>query len=163
MTEKEAKKRLRDLLDVVERAKHPKYPAHLTIATKNYDVRKANGLTQAVIAIVKAYGGQAERISSMGRMIDNRKEVVDVVGFRRTVGSIGYIPGTGTKGTADISATIKGRSVKIEIKVGRDTQSDVQKRYQSDVERAGGVYVIIRTLEQFFEWHDEFLGNETFC
>lgn len=112
-----------------------------------------------MIAIVKAYGGQAERISSMGRMIDNRKEYVDVVGFRRTVGSIGYIPGTGTKGTADISATIKGRSVKIEIKVGRDTQSDVQKEYQADVERAGGVYVIIRTLEQFFGWHDEFIGN----
>lgn len=45
MTEKEAKKRLRELMESVDRKKYPSYPAYLTIATKKYDVRKANGLT----------------------------------------------------------------------------------------------------------------------
>jgi hypothetical protein len=80
-----------------------------------------------------------------------------VVGIRRTVGSLTWIPGTGTKGSADISATIQGRSVKIEIKIGRDRQSQAQLDYQADIERAGGIYVIIKTLEDFFQWFDNFL------
>ena len=163
ITEKEAKKRLKILLEKVEREKHPSYPEHLTIATKKYNVSKANGLTQAVIAIVKAYGGQAERISSMGRMIDNRKEYVDVVGFRRTVGSIGYIPGTGTKGTADIHASIPlngsngfAVSVKIEIKI-KDKQSEYQKEYQKTIENSGGIYLIIHSIQEFFNWCDQFV------
>lgn len=157
ITEKEARKRLKILLEKVEREKHPSYPEHLTIATKKYDVRKANGLTQAVIAVIRCAGYQAERINTTGRQIDNRKEFIDVVGIRRTVGSLTWIPGTGTKGSADISATIKGRSVKIEIKIGRDRQSQAQLDYQADVERAGGIYVIIKTLEDFFQWFDNFL------
>ena len=124
---------------------------------KQYEVTKANGLTQAVIAVIRCAGYQAERINTIGRQIDNRKEFTDVVGIRRTVGSITWIPGTGTKGSADISATIKGRSVKIEIKIGRDRQSQAQLDYQADVERAGGIYVIIKTLEDFFQWFDNFL------
>jgi hypothetical protein len=159
MTPREAKKRLNQILTDDAWRKHPNHRRDLTMPIKHYEVRKANGLTQAVIAVIRAGGYQAERINTTGRQIDNRKEFTDVVGIRRTVGSMTWIPGTGTKGSADISATIKGRSIKIEIKIGKDKQSQAQLDYQSDVERAGGVYIIVKSLEGFFEWYDEFITN----
>jgi hypothetical protein len=157
MTPREAKKRLNQILTDEAWRKHPNHRRDLTMPIKHYEVTKANGLTQAVIAVIRCTGYQAERINTTGRQIDNRKEFTDVVGIRRTVGSLTWIPGTGTKGSADISATIQGRSVKIEIKIGRDRQSQAQLDYQADVERAGGIYVIIKTLEDFFQWFDNFL------
>jgi hypothetical protein len=67
-----------------------------------------------------------------------------------------WTPGQSTKGTADISATIRGRSVKIEIKYGKDRQSDAQKEYQAAIERAGGVYIIVRDFDSFVEWYESF-------
>jgi hypothetical protein len=66
-----------------------------------------------------------------------------------------WIPGAGTKGTADISATIQGRSVKVEVKIGNDRQSEYQKQYQESVERCGGIYFIACTFEQFYQWYNE--------
>ncbi|HUT43367.1 MAG TPA: hypothetical protein VMW95_03440, partial [Desulfobacterales bacterium] len=60
----------------------------------------------------------------------------------------------GQKGTADISATIKGLSVKIEVKM-KDKQSPDQKIYQEQVERAGGLYFVARDFTSFKQWFDE--------
>jgi hypothetical protein len=67
-----------------------------------------------------------------------------------------WTKGTGTPGSADISATIKGRSVKIEVKYGKDRQSDAQKAYQKAIEEAGGVYVIARDFEGFLNFYEQF-------
>jgi hypothetical protein len=64
---------------------------------------------------------------------------------------------TATKGSADISATIKGRSVKIEIKYGKDRQSIEQKKYQEMIEHSGGFYLIVRTFDDLFNWYNEFI------
>jgi hypothetical protein len=60
-----------------------------------------------------------------------------------------------TPGSADIAATINGRSVKIEVKHGKDRQSEAQRRYQEAIERAGGLYVIATSFEQFYNWYIE--------
>jgi hypothetical protein len=97
--------------------------------------------------------GQAERISNQGQYrAGNKIQVGDT--FKQLPGK--WTPGTGTKGTADISATIKGRSVKIEVKYGSDRQSDAQKAYQQDVERAGGTYYIARNFDDFVLWYESF-------
>ena len=83
----------------------------------------------------------------------------DVVGLPQVVGNQKYIKGTGTKGSADLSATIKGRSVKIEIKWGKDRQSQEQKEYQKHIESAGGIYYIARTFDEFIEWYDQTIKN----
>jgi hypothetical protein len=49
--------------------------------------------------------------------------------------------------------------VKIEIKYGKDRQSDVQKEYQASIERAGGVYIIVRTFYEFVVWYDKFIQS----
>ena len=132
--------------------KHPTVPIH-GLPKPKYSDKTANGLTKAIVDFIRLNGYQAERISNTGRVIDNRKTVTDIIGRKRTIGTAKYIPGTGTNGTADISATINGRSVKIEVKIGRDVQSNAQRIYQERVERAGGIYFIARDFESFFKWY----------
>lgn len=73
-------------------------------------------------------------------------------------GKMIYIPGTSRNGTADISATIQGRSVKIEVKIGKDRQSDVQLSYQKEVERAGGIYYIAKDFQSFYDWVNQLIN-----
>lgn len=109
----------------------------------------ANNLTRAVIAWIKLHNGQAERINTTGRYLPGKTVQKGFYGSTTTKGK--YIPTTSTPGSADISATIRGRSVKIEIKYGADRQSDAQRKYQQDIEAAGGIYWIVKTFDQFVE------------
>lgn len=122
----------------------------------------ANDLTRLVIDFLTYNDCQAERISSQGQYRDGKKTVVDCIGRKRTIGSGIWTPGTSTKGTADISATIRGRSVKIEIKWGADRQSDAQKEYQQSIEKAMGIYLIVRTFDDFLYWYDNFESTYLF-
>ena len=69
-----------------------------------------------------------------------------------------FTPSTGTKGSADISAIIQGRSVKIEVKFGKDRQSEVQKQYQESVESAGGIYYIAKDFDSFILFYNNLLA-----
>jgi hypothetical protein len=144
---------LRELKTNLNRSKYPNIPEHAVIVPK-YTDKTANELTRSIIDFINLSGYQAERINNTGRPIDRRETYTDVLGRTKTIGSIQYIRGTGTNGTADISATIKGRSVKIEVKVGRDKQSQDQKEYQERIERSGGLYVIAKTFQEFYEWYN---------
>jgi hypothetical protein len=93
----------------------------------------------------------------MGRPIDNRKQVTDVIGRTKTIGSMTWGKSTATKGSADISATIQGRSVKIEVKIGKDRQSEDQKVYQANIEKSGGQYWIAKNFDDFIKKYDDFL------
>lgn len=115
----------------------------------------ANGLTKCIIAYIKYKGGQAERINTTGIPLDTRRTVTDVLGRTRTIGSVQWRTSGATVGSADISATIKGRSVKIEVKAGRDRMSEAQRKYQHDIEAAGGYYYIARNFTDFLYWYDE--------
>jgi hypothetical protein len=137
-------------------AKYPNLPYR---ATPDFSDKTTNGLTNTVIAFINYSGGQAERISSTGRVIHTGKPINGSCFGINSKGEGKYIPGTGTKGTADISATIDGRSVKIEIKFGKDRQSEAQKVYQANIEQAKGVYLIVRDFDTFIEWFDAFTIN----
>jgi hypothetical protein len=123
------------------------------VVKTKYSDKTANGLTKAIISWINLNGYQAERISTTGRWIDNSKVVTDVLGNRKKIGSGKYIKGTGTNGSADISATIKGRSIKIEVKIGKDKQSEAQIKYQQMIEKAGGIYFIAKNFDDFFNFY----------
>ena len=128
-----------------------------------YTDKTANGLTRCVIDWIIFNGGQAERINTTGRMLDNTKQVNDVMGINRTIGSKQYIKGTGTVGSADISSTIRmningrmiGVSVKWEVKIGKDRMSEHQKKYQLEIEGADGFYFIVKSFDDFIEKYFE--------
>lgn len=123
------------------------------VVKAKYSDKTANGLTKAIIAWINLNGYQAERISTTGRYVDNSKIVTDVLGNRKKIGSGKYIKGTGTNGSADISATIKGKSIKIEVKIGKDKQSEAQIKYQQMIEKAGGIYFIAKNFDEFYGFY----------
>jgi hypothetical protein len=141
------------------RFKFPSLPECARVAPA-YNDRDSNSLTRCIIDFIRLTGGQAERVAVTGRYLDNTRIVTDVLGRSRRIGTAKWIKPSMQPGTADISATINGRSVKIEVKVGFDEQSQAQKRYQAEVEQAAGIYYIARTFSEFHEWYRRGLGHE---
>lgn len=157
---KENKAKLQELYLKDFKEKYPNVPDHC-IPMQKFNDTAANGLTKTIIKFIQMIGGQAERVSSMGRMIDNRKVSTDVLGRQRTIGTMKYIPGTSTNGTADISAIYRGISFKIEVKIGKDKQSENQKKYQEDVQRAGAVYIIAKDFDNFIiDFRNEIINRK---
>lgn len=148
----QAVKELEELADIENQRLHPNIPTKY-LARSKYRDDTANGLTKCIIDFIRLNGGQAERINTMGIPRDSRKTVTDIVGHSRVIGSVEWRTSGTTKGSADISATIRGQSVKIEVKIGHDRQSDAQRDYQASVEQAGGVYYIARNFTDFIAWY----------
>jgi hypothetical protein len=130
---------------------HPNYPQDYIPKTM-YKDSTANGLTRAICDYINYNGYQAERINTMGTAREKKTTAGKVIG-------VTWTKGTSTAGSADISATIKGRSVKIEVKIGKDRQSDAQKRYQENIEKAGGTYIIAKDFDSFVEWYNQFIQS----
>jgi hypothetical protein len=130
-------RQLSRIADEQRKANRPTVPDHAWGSKPVFREHTANELTKTIITFIGIIGGQAERINSMGRQITkNRKEI--------------WVYGTGTNGTADISATWKGMSMKIEVKATKgEKQSEYQKRYQESIERAGGIYILARSFDGF--------------
>ena len=131
--------------------KTPHFPPSYIMKHK-YTDSTANGLTKAICDWINLHGYQAERINTMGVARTRYRTDGSVAGIQWT-------KGTGTAGSADISATIKGRSVKIEVKIGKDRQSEAQKRYQENIEKAGGTYIIAKDFDSFVEWYNQFIES----
>jgi|GEM_PF-369443 len=131
------------------KAKYPTVPSHAIRKGKPYTDKTANGLTRCIIDCINLCGGFAERISNTGRTLDNSFTYMDAIGRTKTIGSVKWIPGTGTNGTADVSAIIAGRSIKIEVKVGKDKLSEAQKKYEERIKASGGFYFVAHSYETF--------------
>jgi hypothetical protein len=154
---KENKARLKVLETAYLTKKYPSVPTY-ALAYTSFKDNSANELTKSIVKFLIMSGWQAERINTMG-VYREAKKVQDMDGITRVVGKGKYTPSGSTKGSADISATIYGRSVKIEVKYGRDVQSEAQKKYQQAIEAAGGIYIIAREFDSFIEWYDSFLSE----
>lgn len=122
----------------------------------NYpDVRKSNGLIRMICNFLRYEGWRATRINTMGRIIGQKQ--MKSAGGDAYFNDQKWIPGTTRKGTADVSATINGRSVMLEIKTGQDKPSDKQLREQQLERQAGGIYEFVHTAEEFFELYDKII------
>ncbi len=130
-------KELERLADLRAREKFPNVP-HL--APRLFKDNSANELTKAIVAYINLNGGFASRINSTGV-------------FRPKLGK--YIPGSQRKGIADVFGTFEGLSLQIEVKFGRDRQSDKQKEVERDQMKAGGLYFIARNFTEFKDWFDK--------
>lgn len=75
----------------------------------------------------------------------------DGVWWRQNVG-VGVAPGQrvirfGVPGMADIGGVYRGRHIEIEVKTDTGRQSEQQRRWERAVTRAGGVYVLARSID----------------
>ncbi|TAH07210.1 MAG: hypothetical protein EAZ14_11470 [Runella slithyformis] len=107
------------------------------------NTKPTNALTKAIVQYVETRGGYAMR--------------VNVSGFYRE--GIGYIKSGSTVGVSDLIAVVNGRLIAIEIKTGKDTQSDQQKAVQSRIEAAKGVYLIAKDFDQFRVEFDQIIKS----
>lgn len=141
---------------------HPRPELFSMLYTRHSD-KTANGLTKAVIRWIEIHGGQAERISVQGTYVKGKTVNKGFYGATQIQGK--YIPSQMVKGASDISAIIKSNKGtiipwKIEIKIGKDKQSDNQKKYQETIEKSGGVYDIVRSLDEFVEKYNCLIENK---
>jgi hypothetical protein len=160
---KENKKRFKDLYIKNKLENYPSFIGRENcIPEPELKENGANALTKLVIKWIEFNNGQSERISNTGTYRDNKIKFVDCIGRQRIIGSGVWTKGTGTNGTADISATIKGRSVKIEIKWQKDRQSEAQIKYEQSITKAGGIYLIVKNFDDFIDWWDNFESTYLF-
>ena len=108
-------------------------PEEYRIKTKFRD-ETANGLVGCLDAWCKVNGAFFQRNNSQGQY-DSR------IGIWRRSGS--------TKGIADCQVVHGGKTYNFEIKIGRDRQSDVQKKVEASIKAAGGHYAVIRNYMEF--------------
>lgn len=80
-------------------------------------------LVREIMIYVSSIGGVCTRVDTPGLLFTRAGNPVKI----------------GTKGVLDIEATIKGRSVKIDAKIGKDRLKGDQVNYAKAVERAGGI------------------------
>jgi len=154
-SKKSALSRLKELYLVEHYKKFPNFPDYAK-TTPPYSERTASGLTRMINDWLNLSGHQSERVNVMGRPIDRRRIVTDCIGRKRQIGSLQWIPSGSQRGSADIHATINGKSVKIEVKT-TDKQSVHQRKYQQQIENAGGIYLIVRSFVEFLHWYDEYV------
>lgn len=137
-----------------------KYPnARYYYEDKNLKDDSANGIMKCIERFHAMIGGVAERVHTKGGMVDNRKTYTTATGFKQKVGSVEWRKTTGRKGTADMSIMYNGLSVKCEVKFGSDRQSDDQKKYEQDITSAGGIYIVVKSFEDYLIWFSKKHGR----
>ena len=144
----ESEKAAEEFIFEQKKKRYPSFP----YPVKDKYSNTTNGLTKLVIDFIRANGYHAERVSNQGQYRDNSKIVTDVLGRKRKIGSGTWTKGQGINGTADIHCIIKSKPVMIEIKFGSDRQSKAQKEYQKFIESSGGIYLVVKTFEDFYNW-----------
>lgn len=99
----------------------------------------AADLTKCIVKYIELRGGFATRINNQGT-------------FNRKLGR--FIPSTSKKGLPDVQALVNGVFLAIEVKIKRDSQSEHQKKIQSEIISRGGHYFVARDFSTFKEWLD---------
>lgn len=88
-------------------------------------------------------GIQAQILLAIGRM-------PGLLVWRQNVGKFkletGRMISFGVPGCPDIIGCFRGRFIGIEVKTPAGRQSDQQKHFQAAVERAGGIYILARSV-----------------
>lgn len=116
-----------------KKEKYPNVPAH-ALAGSRFDDLTANGLTHCIITWLNIHGHYCSRIQSQGQ-------------WRGSLNR--FTKSTVRKGIGDIMAVINGKTVMIEVKIGRDKLSAAQIKTKEDVEKSGGVYLIAKDFASF--------------
>jgi len=157
---------LKQLYSMIWQNKVKKFPlteTRLIAPPKPYNLNKTSQLEKAICDWINLSGYKAERVHVQGRILTPERVTYNVItGKRQTIEKAKYIPTTGAKGSADISATCMNKSgvvmsLRIEVKNGytNDFMRPDQVKYKEEHERAGGTYIVVRYFSDFVEWWKE--------
>lgn len=121
-------------------------------------VKTANGLTKFICNYINWSGYFATRINVQGRLVDGAEKTESGTVLSKKK----WIKSSTAKGTADISATIQGKSVQLEIKVGNDKPRPAQIEMQQKIRKAGGIYEFISTPDEFITLYNSLVNPSLF-
>jgi hypothetical protein len=116
--------------------KYPEFAKTNAAFYKKYSDKTANKLTAAIKRWFELSGGMASRTNVQGQYDPRTKK------FRHS-GS--------TKGQADLNCVYGGRSIQVEVKIGKDRQNLDQKLFKERVENSGGIYILAKSWEDFIQ------------
>jgi len=119
-----------------------RYPSFPYPPKPKFNDKTSNTLTKCIITYTRLRGFFAERVNATGQQI-------------KTGNTTRWVKGSSHVGSADVHAVIQGRAVMIEIKIGNDFQSQAQRDYQKKIEQSGGVYLIVRTFQDYYNWFNK--------
>jgi hypothetical protein len=126
---------------------YPAVPLH-ALPKPTHSDKTANDLAKAIKAYCDMMGVMCQRTGNEGRYRPG-ETVVDVVGRTRMMKGT-WLPGQ-NNGQGDLHIVLKGMSHWLEIKIGKDRQSDKQKDFEAMVKRSGGTYDIVKSWDDFFK------------
>lgn len=130
-------------------------------------VTSSNGLRRAIINFMVWEGHHLEATNTMGRPVQKFVPKFSIMTGKveQVPGRIEWQKGSGTTGSSDAKGHLNmlGRDYAIplyvEIKYGKDKQSGDQIEYEEKINNSGGIYIIAKTIEGFFEWYFNFLNS----
>lgn len=129
------------LNDLADRRKQENHPNSRYGTKANYNDDSTNGLTDCVMKWLDLNGHCPARINTTG-LYDTK------------LGK--YRPSGSTVGVPDILACIESRYVGLEIKFGSDKLRPEQIAFGNKIRESKGVYVEVRTFDQFMSWYNDF-------
>ena len=128
-------------------------------------VTSSNGLRRAIINFMVWSGHHLEATNNMGRPVAKSYEKFNILSGRleKISNGIEWQKGSGIRGSSDAKGHLRHPKhlfaipIYIEIKYGKDTQSDEQIEYEAKINATGGIYLIAKTIDQFFLSYDKLL------
>jgi hypothetical protein len=121
-------------------------------------------LERALSKFLTMHGWNVEKKPDAGQRKDNRKSYTDAVGQKHIIGSVVWVKSRHVQpGRADLYLEKRlGNGLRyaewIEIKVGRDKQSPEQIAFEAECKANCERYTIIKTLDDFWRYWDEWLS-----
>lgn len=130
---------------------------------KPYTDTNTNGLTRCVIAWDTFKGHYTVRSGNQGQA---RIQKIPIGGTQlsldgkgaKTYSKVHYTKNPDGKGKADLQSNMWGLFVSKEIKceATKDRMRDGQSEHRDRVELSGGIYIIIPSMEWYYNWYIEF-------
>ena len=109
-------------------------------------------LESVIIKVLRYKGCSPIKANDAGTYRDTSKTVMDVLGNERKIGS-----GTWSKaanvapGRADIICYVNSKMINYEVKVGRDSLSELQLQEQDRAILNNEQFIVIRTVQDFLD------------
>lgn len=114
----------------------PNFPAKY-IPHSQYSDKDANGLTRCIVDYLNLLGHFSTRLASMGTY---RADLQKFVHSQQKAGLL------------DVFGVVEGRAIFVEVKVGKDRLSDVQKQTITQLKQAGAWVYVADTFQGFYDW-----------
>lgn len=113
-------------------SKNSSLPMNARVYDKFSD-NKANDLQKLIVKFFEFHGGFATRINSTGIYRADLKK---------------FVRNTQKKGLGDVQIVYNGKTIYLEVKIGKDKPSDVQLTRQEQIRKAGGIYEFIHNFDE---------------